>query len=108
MKFSLRDLILKQNQMIPQTYKSSQGYSVVYDQQILKVITKNKLDPMDWLLELPKNLILWVINQAIPSPLPIAVVTLDEEVKWYVDAFVYSPDEKKRYLTLKNLSYTLR
>lgn len=94
--------------MTPQNYKSSQWYSVVYDQQKLKVITKNKIDPMDWLLELPKNLILWVINQAIPSPLPITVVTLDEEVRWLVDAFVYSPDEKKRYLTLKNLAYTLR
>ena len=74
----------------------------------LKVITKNKIDPMDWLLELPKNLILWVVNQAIPSPLPIVVVTLDEEVGWLVDAFVYSPDEKKWYLTLKNLEYILR
>ena len=94
--------------MTPQNYKSSQWYSVVYDHQVLKVITKNKLDPMDWLLELPKNLILWVINQAIPSPLPIIVVTLEEEVRWLVAAFVYSPDEKKRYLTLKNLAYTLR
>lgn len=94
--------------MIPQNYKSSQWYSVVYDQKLLKVITKNKIDPMDWLIELPKNLILRVINQAIPSPLPIVVVTLDEEVRWIVDAFVYSPDEKRRYLTLKNLEYTLR
>lgn len=94
--------------MTPQNYKSSQWYSVVYDQVQLKVITKNRIDPMDWLLELPKNLILWVVNQAIPSPLPIVVVTLDEEVRWLVDAFVYSPDEKKWYLTLKNLEYILR
>lgn len=94
--------------MTPQNYKSSQWYSIVYDQMQLKVITKNKIDPMDWLLELPKNLILWVVNQAIPSPLPIVVVTLDEEVGWLVDAFVYSPDEKKWYLTLKNLEYILR
>lgn len=94
--------------MTPQNYKSSQWYSVVYDQMQLKVITKNRIDPMDWLLELPKNLILWVVNQAIPSPLPIVVVTLNEEVRWLVDAFVYSPDEKKWYLTLKNLEYILR
>lgn len=94
--------------MTPQNYKSSQWYSVVYDQKLLKVITKNNIDPMDWLIELPKNLIIRIINQAIPSPLPIVVVTLDEEVRWIVDAFVYSPDEKRRYLTLKHLEYTLR
>lgn len=74
----------------------------------MRIITKNKIDPMDWLIELPKSLILWVVEQAIPSPLPIVVTTLDEEVGWLVDAFVYSPDEKKWYLTLKDLYYIVK
>ena len=91
-----------------QNYNSSQWYSIVYNNEVVKLITKNKIDIMDWVIALPKQLTLWLLEQQIPSPLPIIVTTLEEEVEWLIDAFVFSPDEKKRYLTLKNLHYTVR
>lgn len=102
------DLKIENQIMSNKNYNSSQGYSIVYDWKLVRLVTKFNIDPMDWVIELPKSLVLWILEQWLPSPLPIIVTTLDEEVEGLIDAFVYSPDEKKRYLTLKHLHYILR
>mgnify|MGYP006898691688 CR=1 FL=1 len=66
--------------MTNKNYNSSQGYSIVYDWKLVRLVTKFNIDPMDWVIELPKALVLWILEQWLPSPLPIIVTTLDDTV----------------------------
>lgn len=86
-------------------YKSVNGYTVVYNHWAIKIITKDKIDVMEWVVYLPKSLIQFILEQDIPSPLKASVLSLNEEVGCLVDAIAFSPDEKVGFLTLKNLYY---
>ena len=86
-------------------YKSVNGYTVVYDHGAIKIITKDKIDVMEWVVYLPKSLIQFILEFDIPSPLKASVLSLNEEVGCLVDAIAFSPDEKTGFLTLKNLYY---
>ena len=86
-------------------YKSVNGYTVVYNHWTIKIITKDKIDVMEWVVYLPKSLIQFILEQDIPSPLKASVLSLNEEVWCLIDAICFSPDEKIGFLTLKNLYY---
>lgn len=86
-------------------YKSVAGFTVVYQSGKIKVITKEKVDVWDWTILLPKTLIQFILEQQLPSPLEMSVLSPSEEVWWLIDAICYSPDEKIWFLTLKNLYY---
>ena len=77
-------------------YKAVNGYTIVYDHWAIKIITRDKLDVMEWVVYLPKTLIQFILEQDLPSPLKASVVTVNEEV---------GCDEKTGFLTLKNLYY---
>lgn len=86
-------------------YKAVNGYTIVYDHWVIKIITRDKLDVMEWVVYLPKTLIQFILEQDLPSPLKASVVTVNEEVGCEIDAICFSPDEKTGFLTLKNLYY---
>lgn len=86
-------------------YKSVNGYTVVYNHWTIKIITKDKLDVMEGVIYLPKSLVIFILEQDLPSPLKASVLSLNEEVWCNVDAICFSPDEKTGFLTLKNLYY---
>lgn len=86
-------------------YKSINGYTVVYDRWTIKIITRDNLDAMEWVVYLPKWLIQFILEQDLPSPLKASVLSTNEEVWCVVDAVCFSPDEKTGFLTLKNLYY---
>lgn len=89
-------------------YKSVNGYTVVYDHWTIKIITKDKIDVMEWVIFLPKSLIQFILECDLPSPLKASVLLLNEEVGCNIDAICFSPDEKRGFLTLKNLYYMTR
>jgi hypothetical protein len=86
-------------------YKAVNGYTVVYDHWTIKIITKEKLDVMEWIIFLPKTLIQFILEFDLASPLKATVLSLNEEVWCNIDAICFSPDEKRGFLTLKNLYY---
>ena len=86
-------------------YKSVNGYTVVYNHWAIKIITKDKIDVMEWVVYLPKLLIQFILENDLPSPLKASVLSLNEEVGCLIDAICFSPDEKIGFLTLKNLYY---
>lgn len=86
-------------------YKSVNGYTVVYNHWTIKIITKDKIDVMEWVVYLPKLLIQFILENDLPSPLKASVLSLNEEVGCLIDAICFSPDEKIGFLTLKNLYY---
>lgn len=86
-------------------YKSVNGYTVVYNHWTIKIITKDKLDAMEWVVYLPKSLIQFILEFDLTSPLKATVLSLNEEVGCLIDAICYSPDEKTGFLTLKNMYY---
>lgn len=86
-------------------YKSVNGYTVVYNHWTIKIITRDKLDVMEWVVYLPKTLIQFILDFDLPSPLEASVLSLNEEVWCHIDAICFSPDEKIGFLTLKNLYY---
>lgn len=86
-------------------YITVDGYTVVYNHWTIKIITKDKIDVWDWTIILPKQIIQFVLDNQLPSPLPITVLSLTEEVWWLIDAICYSPDENTGFFALKNLYY---
>lgn len=86
-------------------YKSVNGYTVVYNHGAIKIITKDKLDVMDWVVFLPKSLIQFILEFDLPSPLKASVLSLNEEVGCDIDSLCYSPDEKRGFLLCKNMYY---
>lgn len=86
-------------------YKSVNGYTVVYNHWTIKIITKDKLDVMEWVVYLPKLLIQFILEFDLTSPLKATILSLNEEVGCNIDAICYSPDEKIGFLTLKNMYY---
>ena len=89
-------------------YKSVNGYTVVYNRWTIKIITKDILDVMEWVVYLPKSLIQFILEFDLTSPLKATVLSLNEEVGCLIDAICYSPDEKTGFLTLKNMYYITR
>ena len=81
------------------------GYTVVYDHWAIKIITKEKIDVMEWVVFLPKTLIQFILEFDLSSPLKASVLSLNDEVGCDIDAVCFSPDEKRGFLTLKNLYY---
>ena len=61
-------------------YKSVNGYTVVYNHGAIKIITKDKIDVMEWVVYLPKLLIQFILENDLPSPLKASVLSLNEEV----------------------------
>lgn len=87
-------------------YKAVNGYTVVYDHWTIRIITKNKISVWDdEIIYLPKSLIIFILEQDLPSPLRASVITVNEEIGCLIDAVCFSPDEKTGFLTLKNLYY---
>jgi hypothetical protein len=89
-------------------YKSARWYTVVYNKWKISIITKDKIDVMDWVIFLPLELIQFILSLPIPSPLEVSVLLTDEEIWGLIDAICYSPDEQRWFLTLKNLFYISR
>lgn len=87
------------------SYESAGGYTVMFQKGTVKIITKEKVDVWDGVLMLPKSLIVYILQQQLPSPLKFSVLSLNEEVGWIIDAICFSPDEKQGFLTLKGLYY---
>lgn len=86
-------------------YESCWWFTIVNDHWVIKIITKQDLEPMDWTVMLPKKLILFILSQDLPSPLKFTLLTQKEEIWGLIDAICYSPDMKEGFLTLKNLYY---
>lgn len=87
-------------------YIASKGYTVTFAKWMLKIITKDKLDIMEWIVYLPIDIIQFILAQQLPSPLPATVLLYNNEEVWcLVDAICYSPDEQSGFLTLKWLHY---
>lgn len=86
-------------------YKTANGYTIVYDNWTIKIITRHKIDAMDWVIYLPKTLIQFILEQNLPSPLKASILCPSDEVGFNIDAICFSPDEKTGFLTCKNLYY---
>ena len=46
------DLKIENQIMSNKNYNSSQGYSIVYDWKLVRLVTKFNIDPMDWVIKL--------------------------------------------------------
>lgn len=87
-------------------YESSNGFSVVYTNDTIKIITKEDLDVLEDFIYLPKQLIKFILTlENLPSPLPFTLTTQLQEVWWLVDMIWYSPDLKQGILFLKDIYY---
>lgn len=87
-------------------YDSSNWYSVVYTNNIIKIITKEDLDVLEDFIYLPKRLIKFILElENLPSPLPFTLTTINQEVWWLIDMIWYSPDLQQGILFLKELYY---
>lgn len=86
-------------------YASAKGYTVVYSNGAIKVITDKTSDVMDRVIFLPKALIKFILSFHLPSPLKIEIISHNEDIGGVIDAICFSPDEKRWFLTLKKLYY---
>lgn len=89
-------------------YKNKNWYTIIFSRDTVRIITKDKIDIMERLLYLPKELIIFILEQRLPSPLKVSLLVSNEEVWWLIDAICYSPDEEIGFLTLKELHYLSR
>ena len=91
-------------------YKAVNAYTVVYDHWTIKIITRDKLDVMEWVVYLPKSLIQFILEQDLPSPLQASVLSLNEEV-WCLMFFtrwkngVLNSEKSILYDKIKNSSW---
>ena len=87
-------------------YISCDWYTAIIEYDKVRIITRENIDVMEErVFYLPKKITTFIMQQALPSPLPIVITTTQMEVGWVVDAICYSPDMKIGFLTLKNLYY---
>ena len=90
-------------------YESSSWYSVIYNIDSIKIITKEDINLDEDFMYLPKKLISFILEQEnLPSPLPFTLVTLDKEIWWLVDMVWYSPDLESGILFFKEVYFITR
>lgn len=87
-------------------YVSCDWYTAIMEYDKVRLVTRSNIDVMEEkTFYLPKKVIQFIIQQTLPSPLPVIITTTQSEVGWLIDAICYSPDLKIGFLTLKNLYY---
>lgn len=89
-------------------YASVNWYSVVNNNWMIKIITKEQIDIMSWILYLPKELIIFILQQNLPSPCKMSILSLKDEAGWLIDAVCYSPDLQQWFITIKNMFYIIK
>ena len=80
---------------------SQSGLSVVMWKEGIRVIAKNNFDITEWVLNLPKELIVFILSNDVPQLISI-MNRKGEEIGWTIDAICYSPVEGG-FITYKNI-----
>lgn len=88
-------------------FDSCSWYSVVFNREVLLITTKYKLEQFER-IELPKKLISFILLCKLPSPLPIRIVSYNEDVSWIVYNIGYNPLTTKGYMEVKDIIYDLK
>lgn len=86
-------------------YLSVSWVSVIINTTTIRIVTKKRVDVMQWIIYLPKELVAFMLQHDIHSPQPFTLLDNKEEVGWLIDAICFSPDEQTGFLTVKNLYY---
>lgn len=79
--------------------------SIVIHPSNIHIITKKKVDILERVIYVHKDLIKFILEQNLKSPQTFTILNWMEEVGGKIDAVAYSPDEQRGMLFLKDLYY---